>query len=189
MPRTSHNPVGDERNRELTFGVVLERYRPALFSIALDRTGRVDAAEELAQQALVQAWVHRRDLRDLDKLGPWLFRIAINCSIDWLRRRSSSPRRLEEIAERSLDPSPVIEHVISRETIREVRKALAHLPLGNRVALLMHVAGYSYGEIAAFLGQTEAVVRGRIARARNQLRRALLARLRQHFGPTEGETP
>jgi len=189
MPRTSHNPAGEERDAELTFGVVLERYRPALFSIALDRTGRAEAAEEVAQQALVQAWAHRRDLRDLDKLGPWLFRIAINCSIEWLRRRSSSPHRLEEIAERFLDSPSVIEHVISRETIREVRKALAHLPLGNRVALLMQVAGYSYGDIAAFLGQTEPVVRGRIARARNQLRRTLLARLRQYFGPTEGETP
>ena len=135
-------------------------------SLALDRTGRLDVAEEIAQDAIARAWEHRSDLREIGAMGPWLFRIGINCCIAWHRRESRAAASLEALARAARWEPPAIEELIRRDTIREVRRAMADLPIESRVAVLMHAMGYGRAHIAGFLGVPESTVRGRVARAR-----------------------
>jgi len=162
-----------------SFAAALERYRRALIALALDRTGRWDVAEEIAQQTITTAWERRSDLRDHNSLTGWLWRIALNYCVQWQRREV----RLCDLREASHPGPPsttIADEVLRRETVREVRSVLSQLPLRNRVALLMHATGCSYDEIADFLQLPASTVRGRIARARDQLRRELGRRLDLH---------
>jgi RNA polymerase sigma-70 factor (ECF subfamily) len=156
---------------------MLERHRRALAAVALDRLGRVEVAEEIAQQAIVKAWEHRGQLREAKAAAGWLFRIAINCCVEWQRRPDRRWSSLEGNPEAGACSAPVLDEVIRRESIRDARRALEGMPMGNRVALLMHASGYSYQEIAGFLALPASTIRGRVARARSKLRRSLASRL------------
>ena len=169
------------------FALLLERYRGALVGLALDRTGRLDVAEEIAQDAIVKAWEHRSSLRDQSAMGPWLFRIGINCCIAWQRRESRTAASLTALPEAVRWGPPAIEELIRRDTIREVRRALANLPSQTRVAVIMHAMGYCRGEIARFLCVPESTVRGRLARARERLRQSLETRLHATLGKKKEE--
>lgn len=169
-----------ERAQDQVFGELLERYRRALVSVGLEQIGRLDAAEEIAQQAIATAWERRGQLRDPNAAGGWLLRIALNCCLQW-HRREERWTSLEAAPE--IDPTqpPLLEEVLRRETIREARRALEKVPFKNRIALLMSLSGHSYEEIAAFCDVPLSTVRGRIARARGQLRKDLTERLGQYL--------
>ena len=170
---------------EAVFGEALECYRAAVFAVALDRIGRLHVAEEMAQEAITVAWEHRAELRDPQALPSWLFRIAVNCCLQWQRRED---RWARGPAAEAAAGEAVLEEVLRRETIREVRAALAEVPVKNRIAFLMHVHGYSYEETGRFLEVPTSTVRGRLARTREQLRRSLISRLRAFLGREGDET-
>ena len=172
LARTIHQ--NGTRADWVAFGEYLERHRRALVSVALDRVGRPDVAEDIAQQAIAKAWEHRESLREREAPAGWLFRITVNCCVEWQRRDARSLASLRDSP--AAEPS-VLEEVIRRETIREARRALLSVPVRNRIAFLMHVSGYSYGDIAGFLGVPPSAVRGRVARARSHLRKHLARRL------------
>ena len=143
----------------------LERYRPALEALALDRTGDPETARDIAQDAFELALRHLGQLREPKALPGWLRTIALNCCRQHLRR----PREPAVIAQPAESAYRV---AVRRQMLREVRGALARLPENNRLALLMHVLhGISYERIAAFLGVPVSTIEGRIHRARRQLRR------------------
>jgi RNA polymerase sigma-70 factor (ECF subfamily) len=159
------------------FGEMLEQYRGALVSVGLDRTGRWEVAEEVAQEAIVTAWERRGELRRPAAAGSWLYRIAVNCCVAWQRREGrdealGSPGRGGPCRQ-----PPVVEEMLRREAVREARRALEAVPAANRIALLMHVSGYSYEEIGGFVGVPASTVRGRIARTRSRLRKEVARRL------------
>jgi RNA polymerase sigma-70 factor (ECF subfamily) len=169
-------PAVAGRCGDVAFAEVVESYRRALSAVALDRIGRLDVAEDMAQEAITIAWEHRAELRDVQALPSWLFRIAVNCCLQWQRRESRWAQEPNGAALPARDP-PILEDVLRRETIREVRLALDRLTSNNRIALLMNLYGYSYQEIADFLAVPLSTVRGRLARARERLRRSLIQRL------------
>jgi len=179
-------PTVAGRCGDAAFAEAVESYRRALSAVALDRLGRLDIAEEMAQEAIAIAWEHRAELRDVQALPSWLFRIAVNCCLQWQRRESRWSQEPNSAGLAARD-APVLEDVLRRETIREVRLSLASLTSKNRVAFLMHVYGYSYQEIASFLQVPTSTVRGRLARTRERLRRSLVQRLSASLGPERGE--
>jgi RNA polymerase sigma-70 factor, ECF subfamily len=159
------------------FDALDRRYRAALFAIAFIRTGDRDEADDLAQEALAWAWREVYRLRDPAAFGGWLRRIAINACRDWYRRGRPWPNSLDDPAceTTAIDPNPrPLEVLLERERQRELRAALATLPVENQRALLLHEwAGWPYARIAAFLDIPVTTVEGRIHRAKAQLRRVL----------------
>ena len=68
-------------------GDLLAAYQNVAYTAALRLVGQPAEAEDLAQEALVQAYTHLSDLREGEAFGPWLRRIAVNLSLNLLRRR------------------------------------------------------------------------------------------------------
>ncbi len=100
----------------------------------------------------------------------WLFRIARNILLDYLRRLGRRPR------ETSTETHDLSGRSASQETSTAVNQALAALPDVDRdVFLLREVAGLGYDEIASISGLTADAVRNRIHRARLALRKQLEA--------------
>ena len=172
-------------------GSALGAERERLVRLCLRMTGSQDAAEDLAQQTLLEAWRLLDRLRDRDGLSPWLTAIARNVCHRWLRAHGherahlalapgermsgedmSSP--LDSITADADDPLAQVER---DEVAALVSRALAALPATTR-ALTIASATRPTSELAHTFGLSEGAVRVRLHRGRQALRRALSDELR-----------
>src|SRR5690348_13011858 len=172
------------------FEAALRAERARLVRLCARITGDVDAAEDLAQETLMEAWRALGRLRDPDGLSPWLAAIARNVCLRWARERGRELAQWAETAASpdgaplALDDLPDGDEDVSVELERGelaelLDRALALLPGETRAAL---VESYLYerprGELAARLGLSEGALRVRLHRGRLALRHALATVLR-----------
>ncbi|MBS1270069.1 MAG: ECF RNA polymerase sigma factor SigR [Gammaproteobacteria bacterium] len=161
----------------------MEAVRPKLFRTALAWCHDPSIAEDLAQETLAKALVKVGQLRELDALEGWLFRIMVNLWYDHVRR--DRPFESTDDLEIKFEDTP--EGVNSqRETVFRVRRAIKALPENYRMTLsLVDIEGFSYAETAAILKVPVGTVMSRLARARTRLKR-LLEQGGSTTGPSAG---
>ncbi len=171
-------------------GDLLAAYQNVAYTAALRLVGQPTEAEDLAQEALVQAYTHLSDLREGEAFGPWLRRIAVNLSLNLLRRRGrirfeplegDDERVGDDEPERPArdfpdEQSPGLEELALRgEWLEEVDALLRRLPDEQRVALILRdVYDYDVAEIAALQRCGLSAAKMRVTRARAALRRLLI---------------
>ncbi|MGO2660214.1 RNA polymerase sigma factor [Mycetocola reblochoni] len=156
---------GDER----AFAVLLRRHAGYLRAYAIRLTGSRADADDVVQAAFITAWRRLDSLNEPDRFKAWMRRIVSNRSIDLIRSR-----RVEDTPIDDQVPSPERDdperRAIAGEGLQRLSAALEALPSAQReVWAMRELGGLSYEEIAAELGVTAAVVRGRLARARATL--------------------
>jgi RNA polymerase sigma factor (sigma-70 family) len=165
------------------FNQLIERYQQMVRRIALGMVAHEEIARELAQEALLQAYLSLDHLRDISRFKSWLYGIVLNVCRSYIRDQKINPYSLEAImGGMYLDmlyyPSPVIdpeEIVEQRELHTIVLQAVQELSPKDRAAtLLFYYEQLSMREIAAILGVSITAVKGRLHRAREQLREHLL---------------
>jgi RNA polymerase sigma-70 factor (ECF subfamily) len=152
------------------------RERIARYLARLIRDPRT--VEDLTQDVFLHALAHAGHFTPTATVTTWLYRIATNAALNYLkqpsvRRQAPEPAQgLWEIADQH-EPTP--ERRLNLEELREhVLQALEHLPLNQRVALaLFQYEDCSYEQIAAVLDVTVEAVRSLLMRARTTLRREL----------------
>ncbi|HWI22229.1 MAG TPA: sigma-70 family RNA polymerase sigma factor [Baekduia sp.] len=145
---------------------IVSRYRAPLMSFCLGLVG-TNSADDVVNQAMLQAITALRRGDRPQELRPWLFTIARRCAIDVLRHTGRHDA-LHDDQPHSLGPSQQIEQ---RETMRGIVGALGRLPEPERRALVAReMEGASYNEIADELGRSVGAVRQMIYRARSVVR-------------------
>lgn len=157
------------------FGHLVTRHQRLVYAVALSHARDLAQAEELAQQAFVEAWHELPRLRDPARLAAWLAGIARNVARSW--RRQTARRRRRELAASPIvertEPTP-LDHVVERETAGLLQRALAEIPAAYREALvLFYVHGQSVAQVAAGLGIRDELAKQRLSRGRRALRAAL----------------
>ncbi|HEX6551841.1 MAG TPA: sigma-70 family RNA polymerase sigma factor [Ktedonobacteraceae bacterium] len=177
--------AGDEG----AFETLVRRYKLRVFHFIRRRVRDDDQAWDVFQQVLLKLFVSLPTLCTAgEQLGPWLFRVAHNCCIDALRRRSmvcfSDLGWESEEAEEELfplaslvDPSPSPEETLEYQEVQHaLRKAIEGLPPGLRPVVLMHYWDrLSFSEIGRRLKMPESTARSYSYRARRLLRASLIA--------------
>lgn len=149
----------------------MEAVRPRLFRTALAWCRNRELAEDLAQETLAKALSKVGQLRTLDALEGWLFRIMANLWRDHVRR--DRPMDVMEDLDITNDETPE-QLNDQRQTVARVRKALAELPDNYRVALtLVDIEGFSYSETAAIMEVPVGTIMSRLSRGRSQLAQLL----------------
>lgn len=163
------------------FGEVFRRHRDRMYAVAVRTAGDRELAADAVQEAFVSAFRRADAYRGEAAVTTWLHRIVVNACLDRLRReRTAAVRRAGDLAELDL-PDRHDRHG-STETALVVREALATLPEGQRMALvLVDMHGLSVAEAAATLGVAEGTVKSRCFRGREALA-ALLAPTREPEG-------
>ena len=153
-----------------------ELYRAHLrdvYSYAYYRVGNHHDAEDLTEQAFLQAYRHfERARRESNgrPLRPWLIRIAHNLASNYHRDRARHPEAALEAVEPPADPHRTEQIVEGREELRLVMQRLERLSDDRREALIMRFAlGMSNREIARALGRTDGATKVLIHRAIKQL--------------------
>jgi len=158
------------RNRE--FEQHLSDNRERLYRIAFSWCHHADVADDLVQETCAKALKQRKQLRELDAMSPWLFRILMNTWHDHLRARKETV----EFDEASFTDEQTPETLNSCfETVQRVRQSMAKLPIGQREVLtLVDLERFSYAEVAQILDIPAGTVMSRLSRARRQLKEILL---------------
>lgn len=135
-----------------------------LFRVAYALLHSEEDCKDALQEAALKAWEKRASLRDEKLFGTWLTRILINeCHNIMRKRRPALP--LEEAPEPSAPPPDLA-----------LALAVRALPESLRLPMVLRYSeGMAYSEIARALRLTQATVRGRIHRAKEQLRKELEA--------------
>jgi len=161
------------RNRE--FRLKLEKSRGRLYRLAYSWCHAPDLADDLTQEALSKALKQGGQLKDLDAMDSWLFRILSNCWHDHLRARRDTLLFDEERHLHQATPELLN---LRQQDIDNVRKAVAALPEGQRqIITLVDIEGCRYNEVATILELPIGTVMSRLCRARRALKEQLLAKV------------
>lgn len=151
-----------------TNGDLLTAEVPFVYRFAQRLTGSRLEGEDLAQQALLQAYAHRDQLRNVERVRPWLATIIRHAFIR-LRKQSPRPVLLPPDCEPTVEPPPPA--TIDSE---DLQQALNELPEEFRTpVILFYFQSLSYKEIAATLEIPLGTVMSRLARAKAHLRTRL----------------
>ncbi len=170
------------------FEQLTARYERRVFTLALRIVRQEQDAEDVTQQAFLDALEHLAGFREEASFGTWLLRIATHAALKVLRKRKGLETVSLEEATEPADGSGAAPHpefiadwrqspeqlVQRNETRRLLEAALNRLDEKHRlVFLLRDVEGLSVRETAAALGLSEANIKVRLLRARLQLREDL----------------
>jgi RNA polymerase sigma-70 factor (ECF subfamily) len=165
------------------FEVLMRRHNERVYRAARAIVKDEREAEDVMQQAYVNAYSHLRQFDGRAQFSTWLIRIAVHEALARVRRRArltefvpedhSSP----ELQMGSMFKPDPERQAFSRELGAVLESAIDRLPDGAReVFMLRQVEGMSTAEVAASLDVTEDVVKTRLSRARAALRRDLADR-------------
>lgn len=154
------------------FEQILDRYQRPVFNIALRMVHDYEDARDVTQSVFVKAYENLHTYDPRFKLFSWLYRMAINESINLLKkRRSFLKASTQMLLERRRQVGPA-EH--DDETSGRLEKALMMLkPEYRVVVVLKHVSGCSYRELSEILEIPEKLVKSRLFEARRRLREIL----------------
>ncbi|GCF09884.1 RNA polymerase sigma factor [Dictyobacter arantiisoli] len=161
------------------FGDIVDQYSTLMLRTASMIVGDRDIAEDVVQDALIQAWHHLGDLRKAGALRPWLMRIVVNQCISFKRRlaRTSAFMR-QALSEQETDMiSQAADDYKGRmERDWDLANAIESLPLKQRVVIVLHYYnGMTLPEMAQTLDTSENTLKKRIQAALTNLRRILRA--------------
>ncbi len=170
---------GDER----ALRALWSQHAPHIDAVVRRLAGDPDLAEDICQEVWIQIFRALPTYRGESQFGTWAHRIAVNRTLNALRRT----RRLTKIETDIEEETVSVEHGGERAMLRSViDAATAKLSPGARTVFVMHdVEGFTHEEIATELGITAGGSKSQLFKARAKLRR-LLAHLVDSPGTEKG---
>jgi RNA polymerase sigma-70 factor, ECF subfamily len=165
-----------QRGDAAAFEELYRAHAARLYSLLLRMVGGTEDAEDLLQDVFLQAHRKLDSFRGDSSLGTWLYRLAVNQCLDYLRGRHSKMTRVtesfeDEAVQEPASPTPVIPAAISRV---DLERSIARLPEGCRLAFVLHdVEGFAHHEVAGLLGISEGTSKSQVHKARLKLRSML----------------
>ncbi len=156
------------------FGELVRIHAQGVTNVIYRMCGDVHIAEDAAQEAFIQAWLHLSSYRPQTSLRNWLYRIAFNAATDILRREKRIlPNDMEEMPLTDSHPGPEA-LLFQSERTALVQKAILSLPDASRAVLILReYEEMSYHEIADTLDIPVGTVMSRLNYARRVLKEKL----------------
>lgn len=172
-----------KRADQAHFERLLRPHLEQLYRLAYRFTGNATDAEDLVQDLLIKIYPRREELKQVEKLRPWLARVMYNLFIDHKRRHSRSPVHLavdnnsgdedgggplDQIASESAGPE---EETARHIDLAHLQASLAQLSDDHRLVLMLHdIEGYTLEEMTAIVESPIGTLKSRLHRARARLR-------------------
>src|SRR5215469_5026127 len=165
---------------ELSFEILLKKYRTPLVNFLYRMVKDQAAAEDLAQEVFLRVYRARKDYSPSAKFTTWLFRIATNLALNAIRDGRYRQMQISIDTPREED-EPVIEvaapearaddRLIERERNQMIRGAILALPEKQRAAVILHkYQEMDYAQIGKILGCSESALKSLLFRAYETLR-------------------
>ncbi|GEM_PF-749498 len=184
LVEAARDPALTDDERQSAFNALVDAFSDQAARWAAARIGRYvdaatarDAADDVAQDALIAAYEHLDQLRDAAAFPAWLRQVVTSQAYRWLREKYFTRRAPlhDDLPahedDHGGDPAGTVEQI---ELAAEVRRALTHLTEGERaVTELYYLRGYSTQEIAERLALPLTTVKKRLQYGRDHLRERL----------------
>lgn len=150
--------------------VVYHHYIKAMYNVSLRLLNHSAEAEDVVQEAFLEAFQKIGQFRAEASFGAWLKRIVINKSINQLRKRRLNLVEISASAQDTLEEDSSSNEAEIAWQVARVRQGIRALPDGFRVVLSMYLLeGYDHREIAEFLGISESTSKSQYSRAKKKL--------------------
>jgi len=173
-----HAIDGDQK----AYAELMERYRDAIYYMLLKMVNNASDAEDLTIEAFGKAFKNIKQYTANFAFSTWLFKIASNNAIDFMRKKKLNNVSIDETLRdtdavpvniRSEQPTPE-ESLISEQKIVMLRNIVAKLkPRYRKLVELRYFYEYSYEEISAEMGLPIGTVKAQLFRARELLQNVL----------------
>ena len=165
-----------QRGDPEAFETLMGQMEALVWRVCWHYTGSREDAADCGQETMVRIWRGLSSFHFECAFETWVYRVAANCCLDFLRKRKrEKAESLEPLREQGFDPpdpAPDTEaQALRKEEHARLRDAVAALPEDQRDALVLtQLEGKSYEEAARLLETTEGTVKSRVARARDKLK-------------------
>jgi RNA polymerase sigma-70 factor (ECF subfamily) len=158
------------------FGKLVEQFEPAVFGTVLRRLRNRSEARETTQDVFIQAMRKLTQLREPERLGSWLLRIAgrmaINRAVRGPRERLQSPETFNSLKS---SPETPLDRLMQLEQAHQVRGGLGRLrDMDRRTLVAFYFEGQSLKEMSAVFERPIGTIKRRLHTARNRLRDELV---------------
>jgi RNA polymerase sigma-70 factor (ECF subfamily) len=155
-----------------SFGVLVAKYMKPIFNLTLRMLNNRDDAADITQSAFTKAFENLRRFDRKQKFFSWLYRIAINESLNALDKRKPTDEISENLPSLELSPDESLRKSEQQELVQKALMALT--PEYRSVMVLRHFMELTYAEMSTTLGIPEKKVKSRLFSARQQLRTLLI---------------
>jgi RNA polymerase sigma-70 factor (ECF subfamily) len=162
------------------FNQLVQKYRQSLFSIIYNMTGNREDATDIAQEVFIKAFQSIKQFRGQASFYTWLYRIAVNSSITFIKRAKKQRFINYETIDETLVSSEILEYftaktktekgALLKELQEKLNEALQKLSPKHRIVVILHeVEGMNHKEIADITKTSEGTVRSRLHYAKRML--------------------
>jgi RNA polymerase sigma-70 factor, ECF subfamily len=155
------------------FESIYRQHAARIYTLACRMAGSPEDGEDLLQEIFLQAYRKLGSFKGDAALGTWLYRLALNHCLDYVRSRQAKMSKLTE----TLDAETSYQPVARRETPiarLDLERALERLPDGCREAFVLHdIEGFGHKEVGDLLGIAEGTSKSQVFKARAKLRALL----------------
>src|SRR3990172_3372965 len=159
------------RGDHTAFKELVIRYERPVYNLAFRMLGNPDEAKDIVQSTFVKAYENLTSFDSRRKFFSWLYRIAINESLNVQRSRKNTTAPGDNLPDVDRSPHDVLEE---QEHADRVNHAIDRLPPDHRTVIVLHYfSRCSYEDISTILGIPERTVKSRLYDARERLRRLL----------------
>jgi RNA polymerase sigma-70 factor, ECF subfamily len=154
------------------FERLVDKYQKPIYNLGMRMLGNSDDAQDLTQNVFIKSWERLNTFDNKYKFFSWLYRIAINESLNYSKRERIKERLSDE--ERYTDKDSVDNEYEKNERSRIIHKALLEIDMNYRmVIVLRHYMELSYTEISELIQIPEKTVKSRLFSARQLLKDSL----------------
>ena len=163
--------TGDEG----AFAELMREYYPFVYAVVIRIVNNSHDAEEVVQDAFLNAYRGLTQLEDGTKFKSWLAEIAQNCARNWLRKQRGNTVPIDEVSEQILQTEDSSDERLIRQEQRElIRQTMETLPQKDReIAHAYYLDGASYDELISTHGLSYNAIAFRLSRAKRQLSKRL----------------
>lgn len=180
LEKSDHQLIAEHLAGEpQAFNLLVERYLSAVYGFLYRYVNNSPDAEDLAQEVFVKAWRHINRYDQTKKFKTWLFAIAKNTALDFLKKKKTlafsdlvTPEGDNPAIDNLTDPAPLPDDLFDRANLAETLKvALSKLPASYQQVLeLYYHEDLNLREIAEILGASVDTIKSRHRRALIMLR-------------------
>jgi RNA polymerase sigma-70 factor (ECF subfamily) len=164
-----------------SFHLIIERYKNMVFSICLRLISEREEANDQAQEIFIKVFQNLRKFRERSRFSTWLYRIAYNHCIDYLRgsHRKLNMVNLDQIPDTVGEPDDPLEIEQDERALIEVLRELNSSD--QLLVMLYYYENQSVREIAEITGLSESNVKMRMFRLRKKIRQELIVNFENRF--------
>ncbi len=168
----------EHSNKRDNFDTIVHEYHKMVFRTAMGFVHNKEDAEDLTQEVFLKAYKRWDSFRGDSKVSTWLYRIAINCSLNFMNTPKAIFTQIEELfniksTRATINNTP--HHILEQKELKEkITKAVDSLPERQRTAfVLSKYEELSQKEIAEVMQLSEGAIEQLLVRAKTKLKQKL----------------